>query len=75
MLDEPSVGLQPNLVDRVLQVARQINREYGITVILVEQNIDKTLAVADRVAVINRGRVVLDRPTESVKTSEIWALL
>lgn len=75
MLDEPSVGLQPNLVDRVLQVARQINREYGITVILVEQNIDKTLAVADRVAVINRGKVVLDRPTESVKSSEIWALL
>lgn len=75
MLDEPSVGLQPNLVDRVLELASEINKAYGITIIMVEQNIEKTLAVAQRVVVINRGRAVLDKPTAEVQASEIWALL
>lgn len=75
MLDEPSVGLQPNLVERVMEVAAQINRDFGITVILVEQNIDKALAVAHRVAVINRGRIALNKPTAEVESKEIWDLL
>lgn len=75
MLDEPSVGLQPNLVQRVMEVAAEINRTYGITVVLVEQNIEKALAVSQRVAVLNRGRVALDRPTSEVEVQEIWDLL
>jgi ABC-type branched-subunit amino acid transport system ATPase component len=75
MLDEPSVGLQPNLVERVMEVAEQINRDFGITVILVEQNIDKALSVAHRVAVVNRGRVVLNKLTGDVESKEIWDLL
>ena len=75
MLDEPSVGLQPNLVQRVMEVAAEINQTYGITVVMVEQNIEKALAVAGRVAVLNRGRVVLDRPTKDVAVREIWDLL
>lgn len=75
MLDEPSVGLQPNLVERVMEVAAQINRDFGITVILVEQNIDKALAVAHRVAVVNRGRIALNKPTAEVESKEIWDLL
>lgn len=75
MLDEPSVGLQPNLVQRVMEVAAEINQTYGITVVMVEQNIEKALAVAGRVAVLNRGRVALDRPTKDVTVQEIWDLL
>lgn len=75
MLDEPSVGLQPNLVQRVMEVAAQINRDFGITVIMVEQNIDKALSVAHRVAVVNRGRVVLNKLTGDVESKEIWDLL
>ncbi|WP_068401814.1 ABC transporter ATP-binding protein [Kribbia dieselivorans] len=75
MLDEPSVGLQPNLVDTVMQVAQRLNAEYGMTVILVEQNIEKVLQVAKRVAVINRGRIMLDQPVEKVTADEIWRLL
>jgi branched-chain amino acid transport system ATP-binding protein len=75
MLDEPSVGLQPNLVQRVMEVSAEINRTYGITVVLVEQNIEKALAVAHRVAVLNRGRVALDRPTSEVAVQDIWDLL
>jgi ABC-type branched-subunit amino acid transport system ATPase component len=69
------VGLQPNLVERVMEVAEQINRDFGITVILVEQNIDKALSVAHRVAVVNRGRVVLNKLTGDVESKEIWDLL
>jgi branched-chain amino acid transport system ATP-binding protein len=75
MLDEPSVGLQPNLVDTVMQVAQHINREFGITVVLVEQNIEKVLQVVQRVVVINRGRVLLDKPVGQVTADDIWRLL
>lgn len=75
MLDEPSVGLQPNLVERVMEVAKDINEKFGITIILVEQNIEKALGVAGRVAVVNRGRIALDKPTAAVEAKEIWDLL
>ncbi|MFD2090744.1 ABC transporter ATP-binding protein [Blastococcus deserti] len=75
MLDEPSVGLQPNLVARVMEVATQVNTEFGITVILVEQNIEKVLQVARRVVVINQGLVQLDEPVAEVTADHIWQLL
>jgi len=59
MLDEPSAGLSPVLVDRVLAVAAKL-RQDGISVLLVEQLIDKALALADRVYALARGRVVLE---------------
>jgi branched-chain amino acid transport system ATP-binding protein len=61
MLDEPSAGLSPVLVDRVLAAVARL-REAGTAVILVEQLIDKALAVADRVAAMVRGRIVLEAP-------------
>lgn len=75
MLDEPSVGLQPNLVARVMEVAEQINKEFGITILLVEQNIEKALKVAHRVAVVNRGKIALNKLTRDVESKEIWDLL
>ncbi|MGA9868123.1 MAG: ABC transporter ATP-binding protein [Acetobacteraceae bacterium] len=58
MLDEPSAGLSPVLVDRVLSVARSL-RERGTSVLLVEQLIEKALDLADRVYALARGRIVL----------------
>ncbi|WP_456568349.1 ABC transporter ATP-binding protein [Blastococcus sp. SYSU DS0539] len=75
LLDEPSVGLQPNLVARVMEVATQVNTEYGITVVLVEQNIEKVLQVARRVVVVNQGLVQLDAPVAEVTADRIWQLL
>lgn len=75
MLDEPSVGLQPNLVETVMRVAQQINQDFGVTVVMVEQNIEKVLQVVKRVVVINRGRVMLDEPVEKVTADDIWRLL
>jgi branched-chain amino acid transport system ATP-binding protein len=59
MLDEPSAGLSPVLVDRVLVVARRL-REAGTAVLLVEQLIEKALALADRVYALARGSIVLE---------------
>ncbi len=62
MLDEPSAGLSPLLVDRVLSVARRLGQS-GVAVLLVEQLIDKALGLASRVYAMARGRIVLDAPT------------
>ncbi len=62
MLDEPSAGLSPVLVDRVLVVVRRL-REAGTAVLLVEQLIEKALALADRVYALARGSIVLEAAT------------
>jgi branched-chain amino acid transport system ATP-binding protein len=62
MLDEPSAGLSPVLVDRVISVIRQL-RTQGTAVVLVEQLMEKALAVADRVCALVQGQVVLQAPT------------
>ena len=59
MLDEPSAGLSPVLVDRVLGVVAAL-REKGTSVLLVEQLIDKALAVSDRVYAMVQGRIALE---------------
>ena len=61
MLDEPSAGLSPVLVDRVLSVVGQL-RAAGTSVLLVEQLVEKALAAADRVYALAQGRVVLEAP-------------
>ncbi len=58
MLDEPSAGLSPVLVDRVLAVLSEL-RSGGTAVLLVEQLVEKALAVADRVYALAQGRIVL----------------
>ena len=62
MLDEPSAGLSPVLVDRVLAAVARL-REGGTAVLLVEQLIEKALAVSDRVYALARGTIVLEART------------
>jgi branched-chain amino acid transport system ATP-binding protein len=62
MLDEPSAGLSPVLVDRVLAVVARL-RANGTAVLLVEQLIEKALAAADRVCALAQGRIVLQAAT------------
>jgi branched-chain amino acid transport system ATP-binding protein len=62
MLDEPSAGLSPVLVDRVLNVIARL-RSQGTSVLLVEQLLEKALACADRVYALVQGHIVLEAPT------------
>ena len=59
MLDEPSLGLSPLLVGEIFRVIEEVHAE-GVTVLLVEQNVFRTLSVADRAYVLENGRIVLD---------------
>lgn len=59
MLDEPSAGLAPSIVEEVFGEIAGLTKE-GLCVLLVEQLIDHSLAVADRVAVLDRGRITID---------------
>jgi len=61
MLDEPSLGLAPRMVDEVLAITRRI-ADAGTTVLMVEQNVRKALAMADRGYVLERGRLVASGP-------------
>ncbi len=61
MLDEPSAGLSPVLVDRVLAVLARL-RQNGTAVLLVEQLVEKALAAADRAYAMTQGRIVLEAP-------------
>jgi branched-chain amino acid transport system ATP-binding protein len=61
LLDEPSMGLAPILVQEIFQILRDIN-ERGITILLVEQNAKQALKLASRAYVLETGRVVLAGP-------------
>ena len=69
MLDEPSAGLSPVLVDRVLDVIKQL-RKQGTAVLLVEQLLEKALATADRVYALVQGHIVLEAPTSESNLPE-----
>ena len=64
ILDEPSIGLAPNLVDRVMQSIRTINREFGVPILIVEQNVRAGLSIAGRVTIVKTGRKIYDGPPD-----------
>jgi len=70
LLDEPSLGLAPLLVDEIFRVVRQINQEEGVTVLLVEQNAHHALNVASYGYVMENGRVVLNGPSGQLVENE-----
>ena len=64
MLDEPSLGLAPMLVEEIFEIVKKINRQEGTTILLVEQNAQMALAVSSYGYIMENGRVVLDGPVE-----------
>jgi len=58
LLDEPSMGLSPMMVDTIFEVIRNIHQE-GMTILLVEQNAARALQVADRAYVIESGEIIM----------------
>ena len=70
ILDEPSLGLAPNIVDDILAVAASMARKDGIAVMLVEQDITKALACADRGYVIENGHISLSGTSRELESYE-----
>ncbi|MGV3570524.1 MAG: ABC transporter ATP-binding protein [Ramlibacter sp.] len=70
MLDEPSLGLAPRMVDELLAIARRI-ADAGTTVLMVEQNVKKALHVADRGYVLERGALVASGPAKLLARSSV----
>ena len=67
MLDEPSLGLAPLLVKTIFEKIVEINRDHGITILLVEQNAKMALQLASYGYVMENGKIVLDGPTEKLR--------
>ncbi len=66
LLDEPSLGLAPLMVERIFETIAELKRQ-GRTILLVEQNVHHALDVADRAYVMETGRITLDGPAEVVR--------
>jgi branched-chain amino acid transport system ATP-binding protein len=69
LLDEPSMGLAPIIVNEILENLKVIKEELGAMVILVEQNVKAALKVADRAYVIDQGRIILQGTNEEISTN------
>jgi len=69
MLDEPSLGLAPSLVRQIFGALRGINAS-GTTILLVEQNIQEALKLADRGYVLENGRVIIQDTSSNLLASE-----
>ncbi len=67
MLDEPSLGLAPALVDQIFELISVLHQR-GTTILLVEQNVDRTLDIADRAYLLNTGRVQLSGAPEALRS-------
>ena len=70
LLDEPSLGLAPMIVREIFRIVRTINREEGVSVLLVEQNATLALDLADHAYLLETGRVVRAGPAEALKRDD-----
>ena len=70
LLDEPSMGLSPLLTKEIFKIVRKINREEGIPILLVEQNVKISLTVAHHGYVMENGRIVLEGTVDELKQKE-----
>jgi branched-chain amino acid transport system ATP-binding protein len=67
LLDEPSLGLAPMLVEEIFEIVQRLNREQKLTVLLVEQNATLALGIADHGYVMENGRIVLEGSAEALR--------
>ncbi len=66
LMDEPSMGLAPVLVEAIFEVIHNLNKTEGTTILLVEQNAHMALKYADRAYVLETGRIVLSGPAREI---------
>lgn len=66
LLDEPSEGIQPSIVDQIAETVCRINADRGITVVIVEQNLDFATKIARHAHLMDKGRIVRDLPADDL---------
>ena len=66
LLDEPTEGIQPNIVEEIEAIIVRLNRERGVGIILVEQNVSFTRRAARRFAIMEKGSIAVEGPTEEL---------
>ncbi len=71
LLDEPTEGIQPNIIKEMAQTLRRIRDERGLSILVSEQVLSFALDVADRILVIEKGKIVLDVPVEEADQETI----
>lgn len=72
MLDEPSMGLMPKLVTEIFEMIQKLNKEEGLTILLVEQNVQEALELADYAYVLQTGRIIMEgKPADLLQTEMI----
>jgi branched-chain amino acid transport system ATP-binding protein len=72
MLDEPSMGIMPKLITEIFEMIQRLNKEEGITILLVEQNVQEALELADYAYVLQTGRIVMEgKPADLLQTDMI----
>jgi branched-chain amino acid transport system ATP-binding protein len=72
MLDEPSLGLAPSVVQQIFDVVRHLAATEGLSVLLLEQNVGQALRIVDRVYVMRSGRVLLEETVEQMKARDSY---
>jgi branched-chain amino acid transport system ATP-binding protein len=70
LLDEPSLGLAPMVVREIFRILRAVNRDAGVTILLVEQNAALALDLADHVFLLETGRVVMEGPSDVLRKDD-----
>jgi branched-chain amino acid transport system ATP-binding protein len=73
LLDEPSQGLAPLVLDTIVEMLRDLKRD-GLAMLLVEQNVDTALALADRVVILDQGAKVFEGPSSQLSSDEQLAI-
>ena len=70
IMDEPSLGLAPNIVDNIFSIAKEVAQESGLTIILVEQDVRKALRIANRGYVIENGQITVSGTAEELLNND-----
>ena len=72
MLDEPSLGLAPTVVQQIFTTVRRLANEEGLAVLLLEQNVGQALPIVDRVSVMRSGRVILEETAQQMRVRDSY---
>ena len=71
ILDEPTEGIQPSIIEDIGVAIRRVNQELGITVLIVEQYLDFVLGISDNLYIMEKGNIVLEGETRQIPREKI----